>query len=132
MEDKKLFEKAKNIFNSLKQALSVYYFLKKKIDGRLFKKFKKSKCEKDKLLLKLILLVDNLLESDGKIPTRTDYIEKSEIDRSTFYSFDGSFQLIHADVRNLEFLYSSATTPRYVLFIVELYSSEIYMYPMGS
>ena len=49
-------------------------------------------------------MVDNLLESDGKIPTQTDYIEKREIDRSALYSFDDPFQLIHADVGNLEFL----------------------------
>ena len=91
MDDKKLFEKAKNIFNSLKTDPSSVLFSEEKIDGRLLKKFKKSKYEKDKLLLKLILLVDDLLESDGKIPTQTDYTEKREKDGSTLYSFDGPF-----------------------------------------
>ena len=31
------------------------------------------------------------------------------IDRSILYSFDGPFQLIHADVGNLEFLGKNAT-----------------------
>ena len=44
--------------------------------------------------------------------------EKNEIDRSTLYSFDGTFHLIHADVANLEFLGRSAT----ILLIVDLYS----------
>ena len=91
MDDKKLFEKAKNIFNSLKTDPSSVLFSEEKIDGRLLKKFKKSKYEKDKLLLKLILLVDDLLESDGKIPTQTDYTEKREKDGSILYSFDGPF-----------------------------------------
>ena len=43
-----------------------------------------------------------------------EHIEKREIDRSTLYSFDGPFQLIHADVGNL-----NGTIPGYVfLFYV--------------
>ena len=72
-------------------------------------------------------MVDNLLESDGKMLTWANYIEKRETDRSTLYSFDGPFQLIHADVGNLEISGSSATTPRYVLLIVDLYSSKIFI-----
>ena len=30
--------------------------------------------------------------------------EKDDVDRSTLYIFDGPFQLLHADVGNLEFL----------------------------
>ena len=40
------------------------------------------------------------------------------------------FQLLHADVRNLEFLGNNATFPQYVLVIVDLYSSKVYVYPM--
>ena len=83
-------------------------------------------------MLKLIYLVDNKLKDEEKVPTTVDYIEKTEIDRSTLYSFDGPFQLIHADLTNLEFLGKSATTPRYVLLAADLYSSKIYVYPMRS
>ena len=84
------------------------------------------------LFLKLINLIENDIDlvnktKDDKVPTRLDYVEKREIDRSTLYSFDGSFQLIHADVANLEFLGKSATNPRYALLIVDLYSSKIYI-----
>ena len=69
------------------------------------KKLKKSKYLKDSQLLKLIRLADNKdFLYDDKTPTRIDYVEKIEIDRSTLYSFDGPFQLLHADVGNLEFL----------------------------
>ena len=54
-------------------------------------------------MLKLLSLVDNKLEDEEKVPIRFDYVKKREIDRSNFYSFDGPFQLTHADVRNLEF-----------------------------
>ena len=59
-------------------------------------------------------------------------MEKREVDRSTLYSFDGPLQLEHMDVGNLEILGKSATTPRYVLVAVDLYSFKIYVYPMRS
>ena len=52
--------------------------------------------------------------------------------RSTLYSFDRPFQLIHSDVGNLEFLGKNATVPKYVLLLVDLFSSEVYVYPMRS
>ena len=39
-----------------------------------------------------------------------------------YYSFDGPFQLTHADVANLEFLGKSATIPCSALLIVDLHS----------
>ena len=83
-------------------------------------------------MLKLILLADDKLDNEEKVSIRFDFVEKREIDRSTLYSFDGPFQLIHADVGNLEFLGKNATIPRYVLLVVDLYSSKVYVYPMCS
>ena len=78
-----------------------------------------------------------MLENDNVIfdtdsVKRTDYVEKREIDHSTLYSFDGPFQLFHADVGNLEFLGKNATFPQYVLVLVDLFSSKVYTYPMRS
>ena len=109
------------------------YFQRKKIDNRLLRKLKTSKYLKDSQLRKLVLLADNKdFLNNGKTPTRADYIEKREIDRSTMYSFDGSFQLFHADVGSLEFLGKNATISKYVLLVVDLYSSKIHDYPMRS
>ena len=84
MEDeRKLLQKAKSIFSSLKTDPKSVLFSKEKIDTRLLKKSKKSKYPKDSLLLKLINLVDNKLEDEDKVPTKVDYVEKREIDRST-------------------------------------------------
>ena len=55
------------------------------------------------MLLELIGPIEQSIDDDEKIPTRVDYLEKGETDRSTLYSFDGPFQLIHADVGNLQF-----------------------------
>ena len=59
-----------------------------------------------KVMLKLINLTENDIDQinqtkEDQIPTRIDYAEKREIDRSTLCSFDGPFQLIDADFANL-------------------------------
>ena len=82
----------------------MFYSLKKKIGERLLKKIKKSKYANGYLLLKLINLADIKLDNEDKVHVRVDFVEKKKIDRLTLYSFDRPFQLIHADVGNLEFL----------------------------
>ena len=77
---------------------------------------------KDSQLLKLILLADKRdFSDDDKTPTKADYVEKREIDRSTLYSFDGPFQLLQADMRNLEFLGKNDTILQYAFMVVDLY-----------
>ena len=81
-------------------------FSEEKLNNRLFKKFKKLSYSKDKLLLKIINLIENDIDQINKtredqLPTRADYVEKREIDRSTLYSFNGPFQLLHATVAKL-------------------------------
>ena len=132
MKDKKLLQKAKNIFTSLKTDPNSVLFSEEKIDGRLLKTLNKSKYTKDSLLLKLFCLDDNKLDNEEKLPTRVDYVQKREIDRSTLYSFDGTFQLIHACVRNLEFLGKNVAIPRYFLLVVDLHSSKVNVCPMCS
>ena len=70
--------------------------------------------------------------NNDQVPIRLDYVDKREIDRSALYSFDGPFQLLHADVVNLEFLGKSASVPNYDLLIVDLNSSKMYVYPRHS
>ena len=56
--------------------------------------------------------------------------KKDDIDSSTLYSFNGPFQLLHADVGNLEFFEKSATDPKYCLLFVDLFTSKVYVYPI--
>ena len=133
MESKiKTLQKTKNIFEKLKTDPKSILFSEDKIDVKLLKKLKKSLYIKDKQLLKLIDLLENSIEqiNDNEVPIRVDYVEKREIDISTLYSFDGPFQLLHADVAKLEFLGKSASAPNYALLIVDLYSSKVYVYLM--
>ena len=135
MEDKlKILERAKTLFSELKTHPNSFLFSVRELDSRRFKKLKKSTYAKDKQLLKLITLAENAVEKlkEEELPTRIDYVEKREIDRPRLYSFNGPFQLIHADVANLQFLRKFASVPRYALLIVDLYSSKVYVYPMRS
>ena len=137
MENKpNTLEETKNVFENLKTDPKSVLFSEEKINKGLFKKIETTHV-KDKLFLKFINLIENVIDlvdktKDDKIPTRLDYAEKREIDRSTIYSFNGPFQLIHADVSNIEFLGKSATIPCYALSIVDLYSSKVYVYLMRS
>ena len=99
----------------------------------MLKKLKTSHYDVDKQLFKLVNLADSKkFLDDGKSSTRTNYVEKREIDRSTLYSFDGPFQLLHTDIGNLEFLGKNATFPQCVLVIVDLYTSIFNTYSMKS
>ena len=84
MENKpKTLQEAKNIFEKLKTGPKSVLFSEEKLDKRLLKMLKKSSYGKDNLLLKLINLVENNIDQINKtnqIPTRTDYVEKREID----------------------------------------------------
>ena len=63
------------------------------------------------------------------VSIKTIFFEKKKV---TFYSFNGRFQVLHADVANLEFLGKSAVGPKYCLLFVDLYTSRIYTYPVHS
>ena len=127
MEDKKQLKKAKKLFNKLKTDPASVVFAEEILDLKLLNKLKKSKYEVDKLLYMLVNIIDNKsFFNEDKAPTRADYVEKRETDRSTLYSFHGPFQLLHADLGNLEFLGKNATFPQDILVIVDLFSSKIY------
>ena len=103
MESKqKILQEAKIIFESLKTDEKSVLFSEEKLNLKLFKKLKKSINVNDKKLLKLINVAENSIEefnkNDNQIPIRLDYVEKREIDRSTLYSLNGPFQLMHADI----------------------------------
>ena len=127
------FKKAKNAFDKLKLDPSSVIFAEEILDKKLLVRLKKSKYIADRNFFNLVNLLENnnvIFDSDNV--NRTDYIEKREIDCSTLYSFSAPFELFHADAGNLEFLGKNATFPKYVLVLVDLFSSKVYTYPMKS
>ena len=79
-------------------------FSEETLSLKLSKNLKRSTYVNDKKLLKLINVSENSIEgfnkNDNKISIRLDYVEKREIDRSTLYSLNSPFQLMHADIAN--------------------------------
>ena len=126
MENKKILKEARTIFNNLKTDPNTVLFSEERTDQRLLRKLKKLGYSKDSQLLKLILLADNKDFLEDKTPARADYVEKTEPDRSTLHSFDGPFELLYADMGNLEFLGKNATILQYTLIVVDFYLSKVY------
>ena len=52
--------------------------------------------------------------------------KKKSIDRSTLYSINSPFDLLHADIADLLFLAKSAVDPKYCLLYVDLFTQKIY------
>ena len=127
------FKAIKNAFNKLKVDPQSAAFAKEILDKRLLLRLKKPKYPLDKQFFKNVNLLDEKsVIFNPESVDRTDYVEKRDIDRSTLYSFSRPFELVHADVGNLEFLGKNATFPQYVLVLVDLFSSRTYTYPMKS
>ena len=70
-------------------------------------------------------------QSEPVVPSHIPFVEKkSEIDRSTLYSFGGPFELLHADIADIRFFAKSAADPLYCLLITDLFTQKVYTYPM--
>ena len=133
--DKKSLKLARTAFDMLKTDPASAVFAEEILDKKLLLKIKKSKYKDDKNFFKVVnnlFLNNNEPIFEPEIVNRSDYIEKREIDHSTLCSFDGPFQLVHADVANLEFLGKKITFPKYALVLVDLFSSKTYTYRMKS
>ena len=106
------------------------------MNDKLLKELRKSKYNKDKKFVDLFAVnADKFVENNEKeiVPIKVSFLEKrDDIDRSTFYSFDGTFQLLHADVGYLKIPGKSATDPKYCLLFFNLFTSRIYVYPIKS
>ena len=131
-EFKENFKRAKNLYNALKKDGESVSFASEKINKQLIKKIERSKFEKDIIFLKLYNNIKNVnLDEKEEIPTFVPFIEnKKDIDNSTLYSFNGPFQLLHADIADIRFFSKSAVDPHCCLLFVDLFTQNIYTFPM--
>ena len=61
----------------------------------------------------------------------TPFVDKrTNIDRSTLYSFSKPFEALQADIADLRFLAKSAVDPEYCLLIIDLFTSKTYVFRM--
>ena len=110
-------------------------FTVEQLNDKILQKLKESVYVKDKQFVHLFTLLENKDDFDKEkrvsVPLKTEDIKKGDdIDRTTLYSFTGPFELLHADIANLEFLGKSAADPKYCLVLVDLCTSKTYTYPM--
>ena len=126
-------DKIKKLFNKLQTDSKSVLFTEEKLNNKLLQKLKKSKYNKDKELVNGLNLLENkadlFKQRDGySIPIKAEFIQKSDnIDRSTLFSIQAPFDLLHAD---LCFLGKSAADSKYCLLLVDLFTSKIYVYDM--
>ena len=126
-EFKENFKRGKNLYNTLKKDDESVLFASEKINKQLIEKIKRSKYVKDIIFLRLYNAIENVnLDEKEEIPTFAPFIEnKKDINNSTLYSFNGPFQLLHADIVDIRFFFSkSAADPHYCLLFVDLFTQK--------
>ena len=65
----------------------------------------------------------------AKIPFYTSFVEqRKDIDQSsTLYSIKAPFELLNADVADIQFFSKSTVDPKYCLLVVDLFTSKTYI-----
>ena len=126
-------KRARNLYKALQKDSESVFFGSKEIKNSHIKKARRSNYAKDKFFLTLYVNINKKekFQAEPVIPSHIPFVEKkSEIDRSTLYSFGGPFELLHADIADIRFFAKSAADPLYCLLIVDLFTQKVYTYPM--
>ena len=126
-------KQAKNLYSALQKDDKSAFFANKKLTKQLIKKASRSRYEKGKAYLTIYKNLDdvNIQKEEVIVPTHVFFVEKrSDVDRSTLYSFSRPFELLHADIVDIRFFAKSAVDPLYCLLFVDLLTQKIYIYPM--
>ena len=124
-------KKANNLLKHLvKDEKSIFYAVDV-INQNVINKAKKSYYMKDRVFVNIFKNLEDKKFELYKTPLVTPFVEeKSNVDRSTLYSFKGPFELFHGDIADIRFLAKSAVDPHYCLVLIDLFSNKIYTYPM--
>ena len=123
------------MYKALQRDNESVFYASEKINNTLIKKAKKSSYQKDKVFLNLLRQLEatnvNIESEEVVIPTYTPFTEQTkDIDRSTLYSIKSPFDFLHPNIADISFLAKSAVDPHYCLLFVDLFTQEIYTYPM--
>ena len=124
-------KKANNLLRHLlKNERSIFYAIDR-INQNVINKAKKSNYLKDRVFVNIYTKLKDKNLNFFKSPVITPFAEqKSNVDRSTLYSFQAPFELFHADIADIRFLAKSAVDPHYCLVLIDLFTNKIYTYPM--
>ena len=123
----------KNLFKLLTKDDSGIFYAAEKITNTLLKEARKSNYISDKVLYRMYNNLENRIDFNNEnliLPVYTSFIEQENIDSSKFFSIKAPFELIHADIADINFLAKPSVTPVYCLLFVDLFTSKVYTYPM--
>ena len=126
-------KRTRNLYKAVQRDEESVFFANEKLTKQILKKANKSKYEKDRVFLTLYKNIGNvnIQAEEVIIPSHLPFVEKkSDIDRSTLYSFNRPFELLHADIADIRFFAKSAVDPQYCFLFVHLFMQKIYTYPM--
>ena len=124
-------KRANNLLRHLVKDENSIFYTVNVINQNIINKAKKSYYVKDKVFVNIYKNLKDKNFNIYKAPLTTPFVEeKSNLDRSTLYSFKGPFELFHADIADIRFLAKSAVDPHYCLLLIDLFSNKIYTYPM--
>ena len=126
-------KQAKDLYKALQKDDKSVFFANEKLTKQVIKKASRSRYEKGKVFLAIYKNLDdvNIQKEEVIIPTHVLFVEKkSDVDRSTLYSFSRPFELLHADIADIRFFAKSAANLLYCLLFVDLFTQKIYIYPM--
>ena len=121
-------KRVQNLFKSLQNnPRSVFYTINRLTKSHI-KKAKTWSYDKGKVFVNLYGQIEDENET---LPLVTLFVDKkTNIDHLTLYSFHKPFEMLHADIADIRFLAKSAVDPKYCLLLVDLFTSEIYVYSM--
>ena len=124
-------KRANNLLRHLmKDEKSIFYAVDV-INRNIINKAARSFYVKDRVFVNIFKKLKDKNFKLNKGPLNTPFVEeKTNVDRSTLYSFKAPFELFHADIADIRFLAKSAVDPHYCLVLVDLFSNKIYTYPM--
>ena len=126
-------KRTRNLYKALQKDEQSVFFANEKLTKQIIKKANRSSYEKDKVSLTFYKNLDNvnIQAEEVIIPSHVAFAEKkSDVDRSTLYSFSRPFELLHADIADIRFFAKSAADPHYCLLFVDLFTQKIYTYVM--
>ena len=126
-------KQVKNLYKALQNDGKGVLFANEKLTKQVIKKASRSRYEKEKVFLAIYKNLDdvNIQKEEVIIPIHVPFVEKkSDVDRSTMYSFSRPFELLHADIADIRFFAKLAADPLYCLLLVDLFTQNIYTYPM--
>ena len=109
----------------------MFFYLVGNLSNSALNKASRSFYEKDNVFVSLYNQLQDFQQKRDILPVASPFINiKSNVDHSKLFSISKPFDLLHADTADTRFLARSAVDSKDCLFLVDLFTLKIYVYPM--